>query len=400
MLDSAAMESEQTRTLSVQENSQGRLIGLSFAHFLNDGSANYLPGILPAILVSLHESVSMAGVIMAALLIGQALQPFFGWVADRLGGRSLVLIGLFGSSLGGALLGFAHSLSVMIGFLLLIGVGNSMFHPQALAGVRSIIKTRQGLSLSLFLIGGELGRGIWPTITSWIVVQFGMVNLWITVIPALVMLPFLLKIAPHLPAKKQSSAKIKWKSHIRPMISLIGYSSTRSLITYGMVTFLPIYWHEQGGSLVSGASIITTLISVGVLGNLSGGHLADRFGRRPILVFSSLLTMLLIPSFLFISGALIWVAAAILGILLFSSAPVAVLIGQDIFPENRSMGSGIALGLANGIGSLLVFVVGFFITGKTVTEIFWVLTVGSFVSLLFSFLIPRVLMSHVTGTQH
>ena len=45
----------------------GRLLGLGWAHFLNDGAANYLPGVLPAVLVSMGLSVSLAGTLMAAL---------------------------------------------------------------------------------------------------------------------------------------------------------------------------------------------------------------------------------------------------------------------------------------------------------------------------------------------
>ncbi len=383
------------RVLPQRDRYFGRLVGMSFAHFLNDGSSNYLPGILPAILIALHEPVSMAGAIMAALMIGQIWQPFLGWIADRVGGKGLIVIGLSASSIGGALLGFAqHNLAVLIALLLLVGVGNSMFHPQALAAVRSIVRERQGLSLSFFLVGGELGRGIWPTVTSWIVVRWGIVDLWVTAIPALITLPFLFRMAPSLPKKERTGAKIKWSSHLFPMLSLVGYSGTRSLITYGLVTFIPILWHQNGGSLVSGASIITTLLAVGVIGNLSGGHFADRLGRRPVMLISSVLVMIFTPFFLFVSGAWIWIVAALIGIMLFSSAPVAVLIGQDIFPENRSMGSGIALGLANGIGSLLVFVIGLFVTSQTITSVFWALAVAGLLSVVFSLMIPKGIMAH------
>jgi FSR family fosmidomycin resistance protein-like MFS transporter len=76
------------------ESNGARLAGLAWAHLLNDGAANYLPGVLPVVLVSLHEPVRLAGVLIAALTIGQAAQPVVGWVADRVGGRSLVVAGL------------------------------------------------------------------------------------------------------------------------------------------------------------------------------------------------------------------------------------------------------------------------------------------------------------------
>lgn len=335
-----------------------RLLGLSWAHLLNDGAGNFLPGVLPAILVSLHEPVRMAGVLIAALVIGQALQPVIGWLADRLGGRSLVVAGLTFSSLGGGLLGVAHSTWLLVLLLLVVGFGSALFHPQALAGVRSLLHGRHGLLTSAFLVGGELGRGLWPTLASLVVAHLGLGYLWLVGLPGLATVPLLARIAPKLPAQSGARRPIQWRAHRRPMAVLVTYQSIRALALYALAAFIPILWHLHGGSLVSGASIITVMLVVGVIGNLSGGHLADRFGRRSVLVTSSAATAALIVPIIYLHGVWLWVTAAPLGIALFLAMSSTVLIGQDIFPENRSMGSGIALGLANGIGALLVLAIG------------------------------------------
>lgn len=392
MAASTEIHATSSSTIS-HSGGRGRLFGMSWAHFLNDGSANYLPGVLPAVLVALHQPVQMAGTLMAALLIGQALQPLMGWLADRLGGRGMIWLGLTGSTLGGAFLGFAHQVGFLIGFLLLIGIGNSMFHPQALAAVRGLVRDRQGLLLSVFLIGGELGRGVWPTIASWIVVHLGLTQIWLLAIPAVLTVPFVRFWAPSIPRKQGHQMAIRWRQHLGPMSLLIAFASTRSLITYGLVTFIPLLWHLEGGSLISGASIITTLLSVGVIGNLGGGHLADRFGRRSVLIISSIFVVILIPVFMLVHGAWIWVAAAFLGMALFASAPVTILVGQDIFPENRSLGSGIALGLANGIGAMLVFAVGLALTEGTVADAIWFLSLIGIVSAIFAAVLPSSLQA-------
>lgn len=135
---------------------------------------------------------------------------------------------------------------------------------------------------------------------------------------------------------------------------------------------MPIVYHQQGGSLVPGASIVTTIIGVGVIGNLWGGSLADRLGRLPVLVGSALGTAVLIFPTVYLHGPATWVAAGFLGIALFLPLSTAILIGQDIFPENRSMGSGVALGLANGVGALLVMLIGFWVDDSNITVVFWV----------------------------
>lgn len=366
-----------TATLAASRDARGldarRLLGLSWAHLLNDGAANYLPGVLPAVLVSLHQPVRMAGVLIAALTIGQSLQPVTGWLSDWLGGRSLVVSGLAISSLGGGLLGVAHSTWLMIVLLLAISVGNSLFHPQALAGVRTLVSGRHGLITSVFLVGGELGRGIWPTVASLVVAHLGLGYLWLVGLPGLATVPLLARVAPRLPAKTGRGQRLRWRRHRGPMAVLVTYQSIRSLATYALATFIPILWHVRGGSLVSGASIITVMLVVGVVGTLGGGHLADQLGRLGVLVTASIATALLIVPIIYLHGVWLWVTAAPLGIALFLTMSPTILIGQDIFPENRSMGSGIALGLANGVGALLVLVLGQTINDANLVVPLWVI---------------------------
>ncbi|MGH7912591.1 MAG: MFS transporter, partial [Candidatus Dormibacteraceae bacterium] len=299
---------------------RGRLLGLAWAHLLNDGAANYLPGVLPAVLVSIHEPVRAAGALVAALTIGQALQPMVGWVADRIGGRSLILAGLLLSSLGGGLRGLAHETWLLVLLLLMMGVGSALFHPQALAAVRSMLHGRSGLLTSVFLVGGELGRGLWPTAASLVVAHAGLGGLWIVGLPGVLTVPLLLWVTPRLPARPRRGARIHWRRSAWPAAILVAYRSVRSLTTYALVTFVPIMWHLRGGSLVSGASIITTMIVVGVIGNLAGGHLADRIGRLPVLMASSLAAAGLVVALVFASGAWVWLVAAPLGAALFLTA--------------------------------------------------------------------------------
>jgi MFS family permease len=70
-------------------DADARLGAMTWAHMVNDGAANYFPGILPAILADAHEPLSLAGSLVAAMAIGQALQPLVGWISDRVGGRAI-----------------------------------------------------------------------------------------------------------------------------------------------------------------------------------------------------------------------------------------------------------------------------------------------------------------------
>ena len=349
------------------------LLGLAWLHFLNDGAANFLPGILPAILVGLHAGAASASGIMAALLIGQGFQPFAGWLSDRLGGKALAILGVSGTTLGLILVGQSRGLLTLLAALALIGVSNALFHPQSLALARSLAKKRHGAIMSVFLVGGELGRGLYPLIASLVVAHFTASGLWIVALPAIMSIPLIAPLLPPLVPRAANAAPVHWRRHARPAATLIAYAALRSFGLYALVTFLPIAWQHDGGSLVGGASLITVLLVVGVIGNVSGGLIADRLGRRIVLVGSSLLTAALVAIYLMSSGWIVWLILGLLGIAVFSALPVSVLVGQDIFPENRSLGSGIALGLGNSLGALLLLGFGVATSAFGVPTALWIL---------------------------
>ncbi len=336
-----------------------QLATLTWSHFLNDGAANYLPGVLPAILISLHLTPGLAGSIMAALLLGQALQPLYGWLSDRIGGRILIFTGLIGSTCGGALVGLAPSYVSLLLVLLIIGVTNSMFHPQALATVRQFAHRRRGLAMSVFLVGGELGRGIWPVLGSLVVIEFGIKALWILIFPALLTLPFLRHHIPSLTTHPASKAPIVWRRHLPDLTRLVAFSTLRATVMFTLITFLPLWWHARGGSLVGGAALISTLLVTGIIGNLGGGHLADHIGRARVLFGATLLSTLLFAGVLLVPpGIWLWPLLGLLGISLFAILPLTIILGQDCLPEKPSLGAGVALGFSNGLGALAIMGLG------------------------------------------
>lgn len=338
--------------------SYGRLVGLSWAHFLNDGAANYLPGVLPAILVSMGLSVSLAGTLMAALLVGQGMQPLTGLASDKFGGRGFIIAGLAGTSLCGALVGFAPGYWTLILLLVVIGLSNSMFHPQALVVVRGLAGRQHGSATSIFLVGGEVGRGIWPVLASWVVTVGGLGFLWVLGMPALFTLLLIPMLAPPVPPRRRKAAPIRWRTHLQPLSVLVAFSTLRALLLYAISTFVPLLWHARGGSLTGGAAFITTLMVVGIIGNLGGGRLSDRIGRRRLVVVAMALGVLAMVLFMFAHGPWVWVCMGLAGIFIFATLPLTILMGQDVVPENRSFGSGVALGLANALGALGVMALG------------------------------------------
>jgi FSR family fosmidomycin resistance protein-like MFS transporter len=219
-----------------------RLFSLAWAHFLNDGAANFLPGVLPAVLIALNIELKLVGIVMAALLVCQALQPACGWLADRTGGRAFVILGVSGSALGGAFVGLAPGYYSLLLVLLIIGTANAVFHPQAMACVRQVSERRLGLSMSVFLVGGEIGRAFWPLIASIVASRLGLRALWLLALPTVATLPLIVRELPHLKPRAAASVSTGTRP-TRSYLALVGlviYCSLHATLLYSLTTFLPL----------------------------------------------------------------------------------------------------------------------------------------------------------------
>ncbi len=331
---------------------------LTWMHFVNDGLAAYLPGILPFLVVARHVPLARASALMAVLLVGQALQPLAGVWADRAGGRRLMIFGPVLAAAGTAALAFAPSYASFAAALFLIGAGSTIYHPQALSAARALGARREGAWMSAFLIGGEIGRALGPLVASAVVVRFGLSRLWWLALPVALTWPWLWARLPVLPARRSAPAGAVRGGPRGPVLALAGFGAVRAAAMYGISTFVPLLWQERGGSLVAGAGLVTTLLGVGIAGNLTGGLVADRWGRRPVLLGSAGLTAMTLAWFLLTRGPWLWPALGATGIALFSTLPVTTLAGQDMFRDNPALGSGIAIGFGNGLGALLLLPLG------------------------------------------
>jgi len=362
---------------------------LAWSHFLLDGTSTFLPGVLPAVLAQLHIPLRLVGMVMASLLVGQALQPCFGWFADQLGGRAFILCGVAGSALGGGLIGWVPGYWSLAAALLMVGLSGAMFHPQALASVRVLPVQRTGLCMSTFLLGGQIGQGIWPLLASLVVVGLGLHWLPLLSIPAFLSLPFLAPRLPRLPRHPGHSRRVIWRGRRLALATLVAYVGLESGVQYSLVTFLPILWVRRGGSLVGGASLVTVILLAGVAGNLIGGHLSDHIGRRPIMVLSGVLAASCLTLLLLVPGPLMWFMLAGIGMALISSNPAQILVGQDLLPENRSVGSGFAMGFFNAMGALLMVGLGYLAAYSSISAVLWLDVFLCTAAALTPFLLPR-----------
>ena len=118
--------------------------------------------------------------------------------------------------------------------------------------------------------------------------------------------------------------------------------------------------------------MITVFLCAGIAGNIGGGLAAERFGRRAVLATAPLLSAALIAVLVGIRGPALWVVLALLGVASWATIPLQILIAQDLLPDNRSLGSGLALGFSNALGAAGLAVLGWVAARTSIPVVLWI----------------------------
>jgi FSR family fosmidomycin resistance protein-like MFS transporter len=113
-----------------------------------------------------------------------------------------------------------------------------------------------------------------------------------------------------------------------------------------------LYFVARGESLFIATALVSLWLGIGVLGQLGGGFISDRVGRRPVIAISLLIGAALFLGFVMTSGFLSLVLLVMAGAVLYASWSVIVVMSSEAAPHNVGAVSGLMLGFAVGIGGL------------------------------------------------
>jgi FSR family fosmidomycin resistance protein-like MFS transporter len=335
----------------------------TIAHLANDTYPNLYPVLLPILMVQLKFSIAQAALISTVIsLTSQLLQPVMGFFADKIGGRIFIVGGLIlGSIFSAIALGLAPTYPLLLVALLIGGLGNAAFHPHASALVSEITGERKGLGMSLFMIGGNLGRAVAPILASTAILLGGRTGLLFVAIPGLIMSLIMSVMVPKIPSHKNNKKIItpEFINGIKSASKLLAVVGLRSLTTLSTLTLVPILWKQWGHPLTETAGLLSLLFIAGSIGNLIGGALSDYVGPKPVLVFSAILSSVFLITFLNVNNIILsYIFIALLGAALYSTGSVVMVFSQALFPENKGMASGLTLGIGNTLGSIGVAFIG------------------------------------------
>ena len=325
------------------------------------------------------------------------LQPLVGLYTDHRPQPFSLAIGMAFSLVGLVLLAFANSYPTILAAAASVGLGSSIFHPEASRLARLASGGRYGFAQSLFQVGGNAGQSFGPLLAALVIGARARSNvIWFTLIPlvGIVVLYYAGRwYRQNLPrAHKHISrpvshtdlppARIRWALFI--LISLI---FSKFFYLESMRSYFTFYLISKFHVGVEHAQLLLFLFLFSVAaGTILGGPIGDRFGRKYVIWVSILgaapLTLLL-P---YVNLGWTIVLSILIGIILSSAFPAILVYAQELVPGKVGLISGLFFGFAFGIAGIGSAVFGQLADRTSIEYVYWVCSFLPLIGLLTGFL--------------
>jgi FSR family fosmidomycin resistance protein-like MFS transporter len=370
---------------------------LGGAHLSVDLCQAAVPALLPFFVEQRGYSYAAAGALVFAATVGSSLiQPLFGHAADRLQLPWLMAVGVLMAGAGIALAGVASSYLLTFAAIALSGIGVAAFHPEGARHANYASGARKAQGMSLFALGGNGGFALGPVLTTGFVLAFGLPGtLFLALIPGVAGTVLLAKSgklhslrvrgAAAAEADSESTPEDRWGAFGR----LTGVISLRSCVHFGLLSFVPVWFVTSlGTSEAGGNAALTAMLAAGAAGTVIGGRIADRVGRRTILLACVAATTPLMAAFILAPTALAFPLVALLGLVIIGTFAITVVLGQEYLPNRLGMASGVTLGAAIGVGGALAPILGALADAHGIETAMWVIAAIPLPALLLALTLP------------
>src|SRR5699024_3876464 len=312
---------------------------IGMCHLLNDSLQAVIPAMFPILERSLGLTFTQLGIIAFALnMLASVMQPVIGMYTDKRPMPYALPLGLTSSMIGMLGLALSPNFEMILISVLFIGLGSATFHPEGSRVAFLAAGPRRGLSQSIFQVGGNTGQALAPLITALVLVPLGQFGaIWFTLVAGLAVI-FLLYIAKWYgnqmtaytnERKKEagtSSRSVPKKAIVFTLLILIFMVFARSWYQNAISNFYAFYAIDKYSLSIAEAQIyIFLFLLMGAIGTFIGGPLADRFGKRNVILFSLLAAAPLTILLPFVGQHVAMGMLCIIGLLLLSSFSVTVV---------------------------------------------------------------------------
>jgi FSR family fosmidomycin resistance protein-like MFS transporter len=339
------------------------LLTLFLGHMTIDLYAGLLPVLFPVLSGKFDLDLKTVGLVSLAYSgMGAISQPFFGWLADRYGTR-LTGFALVWTAATFAGIAFAPSFAVLLLLAGAAGLGSGAFHPFGALNANAVIPARQRNSaMSVYASGGTVGFAVGPLIAVGLLAAFGLHGIVLMVLPGTLIAGWLLyeMRAISVLGRARHGARMEEVAPI-PKLALaavILVMMARSWMMSSIQAFVPTWYKDLGYSELFYGALATTITLASAVGTLGSGSLADRHGRRALIVGSLVCTLPTVLLFSQFTGPIAFVTGALVGLLAASTAPLLLVLAQQLMRGRAGVASGLILGLGFVTGAIGVPITG------------------------------------------
>ncbi|MFE3848891.1 MFS transporter [Flavobacterium sp. LB3P45] len=386
----------------VQKTVYSILFSIAFAHLLNDLMQSVIPSTYPILKENFNLSFTQIGLITFVFqLTASILQPFIGLYTDKYPKPYSLVIAMLFTITGLGFLSISTSFWMLLVSVAFVGIGSSIFHPEASRVAYLGSGGKRGLAQSIFQLGGNSGSAIGPLLVALVVAPFGQSNIIWFVTVGILGIIILSRIAlwyqNHL--NLRASKKIVAEDVVVPLSKrkinlsiavLLLLIFSKFFYMASMSSYFTFYlMHKFGLTIQESQFHLFIFLASVAAGTLIGGPLGDRFGRKYIIWISILgaapFTLLLPYANLFWTGAL----SVIIGIIIASAFSAILVFAQELMPGKVGMISGLFFGFAFGMGGLGSAILGY-VADQTSIE--YVYKLSSFLPLIgiFTYFLPNI----------
>jgi len=341
------------------------LFAISFSHLLNDMMQATITSVYPMLKTRYQLNFAQVGMITFVFqLTASILQPFVGNYTDKHPKPFSFVIAMLFSLTGIILLAYSFGYESILIAVALVGIGSSIFHPEASKVSYYASGGKRGLAQSIFQLGGNGGSAIGPLLVALIVAPFGLHNLLWFIIAALVGIVVLTKVGKwykgHLVLRQINKSTtnegllhLSKNKVILSVVILLILIFSKYFYLASMTSYFTFYLIDKFHVTVQQSQLyLFIFLGAVAAGTLLGGSLGDKFGRKIIIWISILgaapFTLLLPHANLFWTGIL----AAVIGLIIASAFSAILVYAQELLPGKIGMVSGLFFGFAFGMGGL------------------------------------------------
>ncbi|MEE9550041.1 MAG: MFS transporter [Candidatus Binatia bacterium] len=306
---------------------------------------------LPEIRETLSLSEIQAGSLFSAIfIVAMVSSSVAGRISDRIGRKTVLVVGVASLSLGFALSGLSHSYALMLGLLGFAGLGYGIITPSLYSLMSDLLPDRRGLGASFVSVSYGTGGLVGPILASSIIAKvgwqasffsLGFIGMIITILQIIVVKSpnrqTTQVLAPYTRAVNRSIVLLA-------LAELIGGSvfwSTSSWTPTLLRTVKELTLQETG-------FVMAVWGATPMIGALLLGALSDRIGRKAVILYTTYPGALaaFVVYYLLVSPGALAVGLLIYGIFKSTVPTLVVALAQDsVSPESVGTATGMVMSM-------------------------------------------------------